>query len=71
MTRLLISSTHPYVSQVLESEKLKNTVNKMLTSYQKKISNLKKEKQILEDNFALVYEAHSKSKKNKLSEKLK
>ena len=54
-----------------ENEKLKKTVNKMLTNYQKKISDLKKEKQILEDNFALVYEAHSKSKKKKLSEKLK
>ena len=54
-----------------ENEKLKKTVNRMLTNYQKKISDLKKEKQILEDNFALVYEAHSKSKKKKLSEKLK
>ena len=54
-----------------ENEKLKKTVNRMLTNYQKKISDLKKEKQVLEDNFALVYEAHSKSKKKKLSEKLK
>lgn len=54
-----------------ENERLKNTVNKMLISYQKKISNLKKEKQILEDNFTLVYEAHSKSKKKKLLEKLR
>tara|TARA_B110000503_G_C7088199_1_gene388245 strand:+ start:449 stop:1129 length:681 start_codon:yes stop_codon:yes gene_type:complete len=54
-----------------ENEKLKKTVNRMLTNYQKKISDLKKEKQILEDNFALVYEAHSKSTKKKLSEKLK
>ena len=54
-----------------ENEKLKKTVNKMLTNYQKKISDLKKEKQILEDNFALVYEAHSKSKKKKLLEKLR
>ena len=43
----------------------------MLINYQKKISNLKKEKQILEDNFTLVYEAHSKSKKKKLLEKLR
>ena len=54
-----------------ENEKLKITVNKMLSNYQKKISTLKQEKQILTDNFNLVYEAHSKIKQKKLSEKLK
>ena len=54
-----------------ENEKLKITVNKMLANYQKKITTLKKEKQVLTDNFNLVYEAHSKAKQKKLSEKLK
>ena len=54
-----------------ENEKLKKTVNKMLTNYQKKITALKEEKQILTDNFNLVYEAHSKNKQKKLSKQLK
>ena len=53
-----------------ENEKLKKTVNKMLTSYQKKISKLQKEKLTLEENFNLVFEAHSKTKQKKLAEKL-
>jgi hypothetical protein len=53
-----------------ENEKLKKTVNKMLTNYQKKISTLQKEKLALEENFNLVFEAHSKAKQKKLSEKL-
>jgi hypothetical protein len=53
-----------------ENEKLKKTVNKMLANYQKKISALQKEKLTLEENFNLVFEAHSKSKQKKLSEKL-
>ena len=54
-----------------ENEKLKNTVNKMLINYQKKIAQLKKEKQTLQNNFDIVFEAHSKNKQKKLSEKLK
>ena len=53
-----------------ENEKLKKTVNKMLANYQKKISTLQKEKLILEENFNLVFEAHSKAKQKKLTEKL-
>jgi hypothetical protein len=53
-----------------ENEKLKKTVNKMLTNYQKKISTLQKEKLTLEENFNLVFEAHSKAKQKKLAEKL-
>ena len=54
-----------------ENEKLKNTVNKMLINYQKKISQLKKENQTLQNNFDIVFEAHSKYNQKKLSEKLK
>ena len=68
---ILVVLKNQLLKKQKENEKLKNTVNKMLINYQKKISNLKKEKQILEDNFTLVYEAHSKSTKKKLSEKLK
>ena len=50
-----------------ENVKLKKTVNKMLKNYQKKISALKKEKLALEENFNLVFEAHSKAKQKKLS----
>ena len=53
-----------------ENEKLKNTVNKMLINYQKKISQLKNEKQILQNNYDIVFEAHSKIKQKKLSEQL-
>ena len=53
-----------------ENVKLKKTVNKMLKNYQKKISALKKEKLALEENFNLVFEAHSKAKQKKLAEKL-
>lgn len=53
-----------------ENVKLKKTVNKMLKNYQKKISALKKEKLALEENFNLVFEAHSKAKQKKLSKKL-
>tara|TARA_B100000989_G_C19478346_1_gene443976 strand:+ start:462 stop:1142 length:681 start_codon:yes stop_codon:yes gene_type:complete len=54
-----------------ENEKLKNTVNKMLINYQKKIVQLKKENQTLQNNFDIVFEAHSKNYQKKLSEKLK
>ena len=54
-----------------ENEKLKNTVNKMLINYQKKIAKLKKEKQTLENNFNIVFEAHTKNKQKKLTEQLK
>ena len=54
-----------------ENEKLKSTVNKMLINYQKKISQLKKEKQTLQNNFDIVFDAHSKNNQKKLSEKLK
>lgn len=54
-----------------ENEKLKSTVNKMLINYQKKIAQLKKDNQTLQNNFDIVFEAHSKNKQKKLSEKLK
>ena len=54
-----------------ENEKLKNTVNKMLINYQKKIAQLKKENKTLQNNFDIVFEAQSKNKQKKLSEKLK
>ena len=54
-----------------ENEKLKSTVNKMLINYQKKIVQLKKDNQTLQNNFDIVFEAHSKNKQKKLSEKLK
>lgn len=54
-----------------ENEKLKNTVNKMLINYQKKIAQLKKENKTLQNNFDIVFEAHSKNNQKKLSEKLK
>ena len=54
-----------------ENEKLKNTVNKLLINYQKKIAKLKKEKQTLENNFNIVFEAHTKNKQKKLTEQLK
>ena len=54
-----------------ENEKLKNTVNKMLINYQKKIAELKKENENLQNNFDIVFEAHSKNNQKKLSEQLK
>lgn len=54
-----------------ENERLKNTVNKMLINYQKKIADLKKENENLQNNFDIVFEAHSKNKQKKLSEQLK
>ena len=54
-----------------ENLKLKKTVNKMLIKYQKKISELEKKNLILEENFSLVFEAHSKTKQKKLKEELK
>jgi hypothetical protein len=54
-----------------ENEKLKSTVNKMLINYQKKIAQLKKEKQTLQNNFDIVFGAHSKNNQKRLSEKLK
>ena len=54
-----------------ENEKLKKTVNKMLMNYQKKITQLKNEKQTLQNNFDIVFGAHSKNKQKKLSEQLK
>ena len=53
-----------------ENEKLKNTVNKMLINYQKKIAQLKNEKQTLQNNYDIVFKAHSKIKQKKLSEQL-
>ena len=58
------------LEKVNENEKLKNTVNKMLINYQKKITQLKNEKQTLQNNYDIVFEAHSKIKQKKLSEKL-
>ena len=54
-----------------ENKELKKAINKMLTNYQKQITNLKKEKKKLEDNFNLVYEAHSKYEQKKLSKQIK
>ena len=59
--------------KILEEEniKLKSTVDKMLSSYQKKIKDLKAENNRLTDNFNMVFEAHSKNKQKKLKETLK
>tara|TARA_B100000989_G_C19440328_1_gene427011 strand:+ start:159 stop:839 length:681 start_codon:yes stop_codon:yes gene_type:complete len=54
-----------------ENQKLKNTVNKMLANYKMKITQLRNEKDTLQNNFDIVYEAHSKNKQKKLSEQLK
>ncbi len=54
-----------------ENQKLKNTVNKMLVNYKKKITQLRNEKDTLQNNFDIVFEAHSKNKQKKLSEQLK
>ncbi|MDC1538708.1 hypothetical protein N8444_03145 [Pelagibacteraceae bacterium] len=54
-----------------ENEKLKKIVDRMLASYQTQITNLKKENEILENNFNIVYEAHSKYEQKKLSKKIK
>ena len=51
--------------------KLKKTVDKMLINYEKKIKKLKKENEILSDNFNLVFKEHSKNKQKKLEKELK
>ena len=54
-----------------ENIKLKKTVDKMLINYEKKIKKLKKENEILSDNFNLVFKEHSKNKQKKLEKELK
>jgi len=51
--------------------KLRKTVNNMLKNYQEKISTLKEQNQILNDNFNNAYEMLSKSKQKKLKKVLK
>ena len=46
-----------------ENIKLKNTVEKMLSKYQKRISNLKSENEDLKNNFDTAYEMLPKKKK--------
>ena len=67
----LISIQNQLLEKEKENKKLKKTVNKLLANYEKKIVELKKENQIVEDNFNLVFEAHSKAKQKKLSKRLK
>ena len=43
----------------------------MHINYQKKIAELKKENENLQNNFDIVFEAHSKNNQKKLSEQLK
>ena len=51
--------------------KLKQTVDKMLSKYQKKISKLEEENKKLSENFNIVFQAHSKNKQKKLEKELK
>ncbi len=53
-----------------ENIKLKNTVEKMLSKYQKRISNLKSENEDLKNNFDTAYEMLPKKKKKELDKLL-